>query len=264
MTALDVQVRALLANVARRAILPRFGLLADAEREEKSPGDWVTVADREAEALLDAGLRAIDPDARVIGEEACALALSLLDDIGTGRLWLVDPLDGTNNFAAGRTPFGMIVALVEDGVVQSGWLYDPVADRLCYAARGVGAFVDGARISATGTGRPLPVAAFSRYWMSADKAKQLEQRVEGRLALKDGMKCAAAQYPALTDGHYDAALFERVFPWDHAAGALFVEEAGGKVAQLDDRPYRIDDPATGLLAAASPELWARAAAVFGS
>lgn len=264
MTSRDVQIRALLADVARQAILPRFGLLADAEREEKSPGDWVTVADREAEALLEAGLRAIDPGARVIGEEACALEPSLLDDIGSGRLWLVDPLDGTNNFAAGRTPFGMIVALVEDAVVRAGWLYDPVADRLCHAARGVGAFVDGSRVRALGTGSPLPLAAFSRYWMSADKAEQLEQRAGGRLDLADGMKCAAAQYPALTDGRYDAALFERVFPWDHAAGALYVEEAGGKVARLDGRPYRIDDPATGLLAAASPELWARAAAVFGS
>ncbi|WP_085809637.1 inositol monophosphatase family protein [Sphingomonas sp. TZW2008] len=264
MTSLDVQVRALLADVARQAILPRFGLLADAEREEKSPGDWVTVADREAEALLEAGLRAIDPGARVIGEEACALDPSLLDDIGTGRLWLVDPLDGTNNFAAGRMPFGMIVALVEDGVVESGWLYDPVADRLCHATRDDGAFVDGVGISATGTGSALPVTTFSRYWMDAETSARLEQRAGGILELCPGMKCAAAQYPALTDGRYDAALFERVYPWDHAAGALFVQEAGGKVARLDGRPYRIDDPATGLLAAASPELWARAAAVFGS
>ena len=80
--------------------------------------DSVGRALRESEALLATGLRAIDPHARVIGEEAYASDPTLLDDIGTGRLWLVDPLDGTNNFAAGRTPFGMIVALVEDGVVR--------------------------------------------------------------------------------------------------------------------------------------------------
>lgn len=262
MTPLDLRVRTLLANVARAVILPRFGHIAADDREEKSPGDWVTVADRESEALLDAGLRAIDPAARVIGEEAYASDPTLLDDIGAGRLWLVDPLDGTNNFAAGRTPFGMIVALVEDGIVQHGWLYDPVADRLCHASRGVGAFVDDVRISAAGSGRTPPLVTFSRYWMPADKAARLEQRAEGKLTLEEGLRCAAAQYPALVDGRCDAALYERIYPWDHAAGALFVEEAGGKVARLDGSPYRIDDRATGLLAATSPEVWAKAAAVF--
>lgn len=262
MTPRDRQVRALLADVAREAILPRFGRMADGDREEKSPGDWVTIADRESELLLAAGLRAIDPDARVIGEEACALDPTLLEDIGRGRLWLVDPLDGTNNFAAGRTPFGMLIALAEDGIVNHGWLYDPVADRLCHAGRGLGAFVDGVRIGAAGSGHSPPVATFSRYWMSVEKAERLEQRAQGTLALQEGLRCAAAQYPALVDGRFDVALFERTFPWDHAAGALFVEEAGGKVARLDGSAYRIDDAATGLLAAATPQLWDRAAAVF--
>lgn len=262
MTPLDRSVRALLADVARAAILPRFGRLSSAEREEKSPGDWVTIADRESEALLATGLRAIDPHARVIGEEAYASDPTLLDDIGTGRLWLVDPLDGTNNFAAGRTPFGMIVALVEDRVVQHGWLYDPVADRLSHAAKGRGAFVEDARVRAVTVERSQPIATYSKYWMSDEKAALLEQRAEGVLSLKEGLRCAAAQYPALVNGQYDAALFERLFPWDHAAGALFVSEAGGKVARLDNSPYRLERRDVGLLAAASPELWDRAAAVF--
>ena len=263
MTSLDSRVRALLAKVAREAILPRFGHIIGSDREEKSPGDWVTIADRESETLLQAGLRAIDPDARFVGEEGASVDPTLLDKIGSGRLWLVDPLDGTNNFAAGRQPFGMIVALVEDAVVQHGWLYDPVRDRLCHASRGIGAFVEDVRVSAAGSDRPQPLAAFSRYWMAADKAERLEQRARGILTLQEGMKCAAAQYPALVDGRCDVALYERVYPWDHAAGALFVEEAGGKVARLDGTPYRIDDPTTGLLAAASPALWAKAAAVLG-
>lgn len=262
MTPLDHNVRALLADVARAAILPRFGKLSGAEREEKSPGDWVTIADRESETLLATGLRAIDADARVIGEEAYAGDPTILDGIDSSRLWLVDPLDGTNNFAAGRTPFGMIVALVEDGVVQHGWLYDPIADRLCHAAKGEGAFVDGVRVSTIVMDRAQPVATYSKYWMSAEKAATLERRATGVLSLKEGLRCAAAQYPALVDGQYDAALFERLFPWDHAAGALFVAEAGGKVARLDGSPYRLERRDIGLLAAASPELWDKAAAVF--
>ncbi len=255
-------MRALLADVARTAILPRFGRIAAADREEKTPGDWVTIADSESERLLEAGLRAIDPSARMIGEEACAADPALLNDVGQGRAWLVDPLDGTNNFAAGRTPFGMIIALVEDGVVMQGWLYDPTADRLCHATRGGGAFVEGSRISAIGANKPMPVAAFSRYWMTPDKAAHLEKCASGVLTLAEGMKCAAAQYPALAAGEFDVALYERVYPWDHAAGALFIEEAGGKVARLDGSAYRVDDHAVDLLAATSPDLWAKAAAVF--
>src|SRR4051794_10278381 len=108
---------ALMAGAAGRAILPRFCALAQHEIEGKSPGELVTVADREAEALLAAGLAPLLPGSRVIGEEACSADPRLIDALGEGIVWLVDPLDGTGNFAAGRPEFAVMVALLRDGIV---------------------------------------------------------------------------------------------------------------------------------------------------
>ena len=68
-------------------------------------------------------------------------------------------------------------------------------------------------------------------------------------------RCAAEQYPRLVLGENDVSIFERTLPWDHAAGVLFVNEAGGKAARPDGSPYRVDEDRTGLIGAASPALW---------
>lgn len=257
-------VCALLRRVGAEVVLPRFRHLDAGDIEEKAKDDLVTVADREAEVQLAQGLADIDPAARIVGEEACAADPTLLDTVGSGRLWLIDPVDGTNNFAAGRTPFGMILALVEDGVPQAGWLYDPVAGRLCHAVRSGGAFVDGTRVTACGTGQAQPVAALATYFMSEEDRAALAERVADRLTLVDIPRCAAEQYPRLVLGENDLALFQRTLPWDHAAGVLFLEEAGGRVARADGAPYRVGDARRGMLCATSPELWEQAAPlVFG-
>src|SRR5690606_11796778 len=88
----------------------------------------------------------------------------VLDALG-GPCWIVDPLDGTRNFAAGREPFGIIVARADGGVAQSGWIYDCLSGRFCAAHRGGGAFVDGERVAARATGEERPVAAISLIFM---------------------------------------------------------------------------------------------------
>ncbi len=81
--------------------------------------------------------------------------------------------------------------------------------------------------------------------------------------MADIPRCAAEQYPRIVLGVNDLAVFERTPPWDHAPGALFVNEAGGKVARPDGSPYVIGaDPGRGLLAACSPAMWERAAAII--
>lgn len=254
----------LLREVAAAVVLPRFRHLDAADIEEKAKDDLVTIADREAEVELARGLAGIDPEARIVGEEACAADPTLLDTVGSGRVWLIDPVDGTNNFAAGRTPFGMMIALVEDGAPQAGWLYDPVADRMCHAVRGGGAFIDGEPVTARATGAAEPVAALATYFMSDEDRAALAERVAGKLTLVEIPRCAAEQYPRLVLGENDLALFQRTLPWDHAAGVLFLEEAGGHVARADGSPYRVGDNRRGMLSAASPELWEQAAPlIFG-
>lgn len=255
------RVAALLREVAAAVVMPRFRTLTADEIVEKTPGELVTVADREAEILLTAGLAEIE-DVRVVGEEAVAADASLLDGIGAGRVWIVDPIDGTANFAAGRPPFGLMIALIEDGLVQAGWLYDPVTGRLCHAHRGGGAFVNGERIAARTTGRPRPVAALATLFMTPDERTATEARAAPVYDVVPIPRCAAEQYPRLCLGENDVSLFKRTLPWDHAPGSLFLAEAGGRIAHWDGSDYRIGDGKLGLLATSSPALWDQAARVL--
>lgn len=256
--ALIDEVSTLLRHVAASAVMPRFGTLAAGEIVEKTPGELVTVADREAELLLTAGLAPLLPDTRVIGEEACAADPTLLDGIGQGRLWLVDPVDGTANFVAGRGPFGLMVALVDDGATLAGWLYDPLSGRLCTAVAGEGSTIDGRAVRAADRTADRPhgryVAGLATRFMTPTQRERLEASAAA-FDLVPIPHCAAEQYPRLVLGENDIGLFQRTLPWDHAAGALFLAEAGGTVTRWDGTPYRIGDGKTGLLAANSDAAW---------
>lgn len=254
-------VAALLREVAAAVVMPRFRALAADEIIEKAPGDLVTVADREAEVRLAEGLARIE-DAGIVGEEAAAADPAVLDGIGTGRRWIIDPIDGTGNFAAGRTPFGLMVALVDDGAVEAGWMLDPVTGRLCHAHRGGGAFVGGERIAARTTGRARPVAALATWFMGPEERDATEARAGAVYEIVPIPMCAAEQYPRLCLGENDVSLFKRTLPWDHAPGSLFLSEAGGRVARWDGSDYRIGDGRLGLIATASPALWDEAARVL--
>ena len=262
MIAYDAEVQALMRDVAARIVMPRFRQLDAAQIEEKAPDELVTIADRESEIALAEGLTRLLPGSRVIGEEAVSADASLLDGIGQGTAWIVDPIDGTANFAAGETPFGIMIALVADGVSEAAWLFDPVANRLCSAGRGEGAFVNGERTVARGSGASLPVAGLSTRYLPPELREEIEQRAEGKLACVGIPRCAAEQYPRVMLGQNDMALFWRTHVWDHAPGALILAEAGGKVARFDGTPYQIAQTGKGLLAAATPQIWDEAAAIL--
>jgi fructose-1,6-bisphosphatase/inositol monophosphatase family enzyme len=263
--ALNTDVLALMRTATERAIRPRWRQLAAREIAAKGVSgglpDVVTIADHEAEAILSEGLTRLLPEAAVVGEEACAADPSLFARL-TGELcWIVDPLDGTNNFAAGKPPFGILVALAERGETIAGWIYDCLTGRSCHAERGGGAFVDGVRIAARDTGRDPPVAANSLIYMQPARRAAVRAAIAPHYRLVDIPRCAAEQYPRLVLGVNDVAIFERTLPWDHAAGALFVNEAGGKVARPDGSPYRVDEwDRPGLIGAASERLWEKLAA----
>ena len=260
--ALDAAVTALMRTVAGEIILPRFRRLAADEVAEKTPGDLVTIADRESEAWLTDRLATLLPGSRVIGEEAAAANPAILDGIGKGVAWVIDPLDGTTNFAEGRHPFAVMIALIADGETQGGWILDPATGRLCHAARGGGAFIDGARVSATASGAPLPIGAIATYFLTPARRAESEARAAGRIELVAIPRCAGEQYPRLVLGRNDLTLFERALPWDHLPGALLLEEAGGRIARPDGSPYRVDVPGRGLIAASTPRIWDEAAAIL--
>lgn len=258
------RVSMLMREVAADVVMPRFRSLAPGEVAEKTPGEIVTIADREAEERLYDGLVALDAAAHILGEEAVSRDPGLLDGIGQGRVWLIDPLDGTANFAAGRFPFGMMIALVEDGEPIEGWIFDPPSGRLCHARRGMGATCDGQPVPISGSRgrRSPPRAALGSHFLPPDRRDALHAFAGRTLDVQPVPRCAAESYVRLVLGQDDVALFQRILPWDHAAGALFLTEAGGKITHWDGAPYRIGGSGKGVLAAADAELWRRASALI--
>lgn len=253
---LDAAVLAVIKDACERAVMPRYQQLEAHEVVDKSPGDLVTIADREAEVILTEGLAKLLPDAAIVGEEACAANPALMDRLGDALCWIIDPIDGTNNFANGKPPFGIMVALAEAGETIGGWIYDPLRGRFCTAHKGQGAWIDGERITARASGQTPPIAAISLVFADPERRAALKTHIAPHYTLVDIPRCAAEQYPRIVLGENDITIFERTLAWDHAAGVLLLNEAGGKVARPDGQPYRVDEHLRpSLIGAASPALW---------
>ena len=251
------EVAGILTEAAEAAILPRFRALAEGEVTEKSPGEVVTIADREAEDLISRRLRGV-VDAPVVGEEAVAADPSLLAALRESDVaWLVDPLDGTANFVAGRTTFAVMAALVRGGRTVAAWILQPVAGHVYAAELGSGAWRDGERLRRA----PAPEdpallrgAALSRF-MEPEVRARVEAAAPRFAELGPGVKAAGIDYPLVADGALDFVRYERTLPWDHAPGALLLAEAGGVVQRLDGTPYSPIDDRRGLLVAADSATW---------
>jgi len=254
-SALHDAMHNLLRAVSDQIILPHYQTLSAAQITQKAPDDLVTIADTLAEDMIYEGLSKIMPSLPIVGEEAAHANPALLDLLG-GDCWIVDPIDGTNNFAQAKPPFGILIAMASGGEAQTGWIYDPLSARLCSACRGKGAFIGEDRIFARTSAMQPPIAAISTLFMDQAQRAAMERHIAPHYQLVDIPRCAAEQYPRLALGINDVSIFERTLAWDHAAGALWLNEAGGKAARLDGSPYRVDEhDRTGLIGAASPALW---------
>jgi fructose-1,6-bisphosphatase/inositol monophosphatase family enzyme len=255
---LSEEVAALLRRAAQSAILPVFRRLDDASVEEKAPGEVVTVADREAEVIIEQGLLALLPGSTVVGEEAVAADPALLQRLGwPGPVWVVDPVDGTANFAAGRRPFAVMVALLREGLTESSWILDPISDSLAVARAGDGAYLDGERVrtpDVRGPASALRGAVMSRS-LPADLRARVDAGIGNIGRALPGNHCAGREYPDILRGVQDFVLFWRTLPWDHAPGVLLLQEAGGVARRFDGTPYDPGDDRNGLLVAANGEVW---------
>lgn len=255
-SSLTSAVEAIMREASERAILPRYQQLSAAQIDAKAPDDLVTVADRDSEALLTDHLAWLLPDAQVVGEEAVHADPAVLDRLRQGLCWIVDPLDGTNNFAGGKPPFGVLVALADRGETLGGWILDCLSGRFCHAGQGTGAWIDGERVTATPSGEALPIAGISTLFLDEDQRERMREHIAPHYRLVDIPRCAAEQYPRLVLGTNDVSVFQRTLPWDHAAGVLFLNEAGGHCARPDGTPYRVDEfDRTGLIGASSKALF---------
>jgi fructose-1,6-bisphosphatase/inositol monophosphatase family enzyme len=252
----------LLRDVSAGEILPRFGHLKAADIRTKSgPLDPVTIADEAAEAALAAGLKSLFPEADVIGEESVAADPDLLHRLREpGPVWVIDPIDGTANFAADLPLFGVMLALVDGEKILAGFIHDPISDSTAIATLGGGAWIQSREGSPKKlrTAAPVPVNRMTGAVSWRFLREPLKSRVVARmstLAASFDLRCAAHQYRLIAAGHCHMMLFRKTLPWDHCAGVLLFTEAGGYAARYDGTPYLPSETAGGLLLAPDEESW---------
>ncbi|HXK18826.1 MAG TPA: inositol monophosphatase family protein [Polyangiaceae bacterium] len=255
-------------DVAQREIAPRFQQLAPSDVISKpsveDPSDLVTAADRAAEAELTLRLPELVPGSSVVGEEAVAADPSVLERLRSGApVWVVDPLDGTRNFAAGHGPFGTMVVLVERGALLAACIYFTEGDRMFLAERGLGAFFNSERILPRAPSQGVLAGSLYVRYMPEELAKPLSARGAAHRAVP-GVICATHEYTEIALGHKDYTHYYRLLPWDHAPGALIVREAGGVVRHPDGRDYDVFDQRESTLLSPDEPTWQRARAdLFG-
>jgi fructose-1,6-bisphosphatase/inositol monophosphatase family enzyme len=249
-------VTAIIRETAETEILPRWRRLETHQIREKSPGNLVTEADVEAERVLTRRLTDLLPGSVVVGEEAVAADPGVLRMLeGAAPVWIVDPVDGTGNFARHSEVFGVIVALVQDGRTLAGWIHEPVANRTAWAVAGEGGWIDGGRVTVT-AGVPL-----EQLTGSVRNTRKMPMASRVRALTRVG--CVARDYLDLAAGRLNFAHYVSLAPWDHAAGVLLVQEAGGYAALMDGAPYRPIAGQSGMLIAASQDDWQRLRGLFG-
>jgi fructose-1,6-bisphosphatase/inositol monophosphatase family enzyme len=239
--------------------MPRYAKLAAGDVREKGPGDLVTVADEAVERRLTPLLLNLLPGSCVLGEEAAAKDPVLLGRLGGGApVWVIDPVDGTSNFAASAGDFGVMVALVKDDHVVAGWIHDPRDGRMATAETGSGAWLNGRRqrIGAT----PADSAALSGvllagFFGNRELGRQVQARRDRVRTLKS-RRCAASEYFRLASDEMHFALFTKLMPWDHCPGVLIHAEAGGYNSYIEGGSYKPSHTqASGLMLAPDVASW---------
>lgn len=203
--------------------------------EEKQKNDFVTVADRESEERIVSAIRGRFPTDDFLGEEGGWQESGPAD--ADRRVWIVDPLDGTANFIAGFPFWCVSIAARERGRIVAGVVLDPLRDELYTAERGTGAFCNGARLAVTH--RPSLEGSF----MATGFPFRSRDRIDQYLALFKAVFLSArgirrAGSAALDLAQVAAGVFDGFFefhlaPWDIAAGAILIEEAGGVISDFD-------------------------------
>lgn len=252
----------ILRFAAKKEILPRFRNLSDNEiRQKTSRNDLVTDADEAAERVIEDELLKVFPSAIVIGEESASRDAKRLDRLNDAELvFLVDPVDGTLNFAAGMPLFGVVAAAVMRGEVVAGVIFDPISDDWAIAVRGEGAWIqkpDG-RTEALRVASPRPLSEMTgtvSWYYLPEEMKPLVTANLWRVGTAMGFRCSAHEYRLVASGQCHFTFSSSVLPWDHAAGWLLHREAGGYTAHFDGSPYRPVNRGGGLISAPDKATW---------
>jgi len=226
------------ARVAGRRLVE---LLGKASVEHKGTSqNLVTQADLEAEEIVTTMISAQYPDHKFLREEGESTG-----GVEADHLWVIDPLDATNNYAHGIPHFAVSVAYAEKGVPMAGAILDPMRDELFSAARGAGAFLNGERIRVSRNAELLECIIGTGFYY--DRGELMERTLESVHDLfKRNIRgirrfgSAAVDLCWVACGRFDGFFEYRLAPWDYAAGGLIIEEAGGRCFDREGEPLRLD------------------------
>ncbi|MBT5457374.1 MAG: inositol monophosphatase [Rhodospirillaceae bacterium] len=250
---LDPQrVASVMREIAQEELLPRFKTLARNDVWEKERGGTVTVADLESERRLQQALTDLVPGSLVLAEEDAEENPEAIQYLNQAApVWIVDPLDGTKNFAAGKDQYAMIVAYYDRGAVRAGWILSPSTGHMAMAEEGAGAWSDDGPLKAAS---PTPLGETTGFL--GNRIRKIEG-VAGRFGDLVNHRCRGYEYVALASGDLHFAHYRSLKAWDHAAGDLIVREAGGHVAGFDSEAlYEPANPDyNGLLVASDEASW---------
>ena len=206
------------------------------DTRHKGPRDIVTEADLAAEKVIVDTIQAQYPDHSILAEEG---GLSPNAGQPAEFQWIIDPIDGTTNYARGLPFFSISVAVAERGRPLAGALYDPLRDRMYHAMRGGGAHCDGRRLSCSRRER-LIEALIALDWARDEAVRSRLLRAVLACSPQIGswrsFGSAALGIALVAEGGADAYLHGSLLPWDLAAAGLLVEEAGGRITGLDGSP----------------------------
>ncbi|HCL63999.1 MAG TPA: inositol monophosphatase [Rhizobium sp.] len=257
---------AALANALQEAaateILPRFRNLGEGDVRMKSEAiDLVTEADEAAERLIRARVEELLPDAVFVGEESVAADPGLLAKIADADLAIiVDPIDGTFNYAAGLPLFGVMLSVVARGETVAGIIYDPMGNDWVIAEKGSGTWFcrpDGSQTQMA-IAPAVPLEQMVGIAAVGFLETEARRRVLSNLAqvrMFTSYRCAAHEYRTLCSGHLHFSMYKKLMPWDHLAGTLIAQESGAHVARLDGSPYLPHHVEGGLLVASDRDSW---------
>ena len=237
----DLQYAIDLARGAAKGVLEQYGRVARLTKTHAAASaEAVTEADRASQRFIVAGLRKRFPDDGVVGEESeTGTSITFECPDPRGRVWVIDPIDGTNNFIAGLGNFAVCVGLLEKGEPVLGVVHDVTRDQTYYAARGAGAWLDNKRLQAPQS----PMGDSSLIMMTSNLldtfgrcpgwANRWVGQTNWKLRILGSAALEAVQVGA---GVAHAALTVNGKLWDCAAPAAIVLEAGGVVTDLTGRP----------------------------
>ena len=197
----------------------------------------------------------------IVGEEACSDNPALLQGLGDADLaFVVDPVDGTFNFASGVPLFGVMLSVVVKGETVAGIIHDPVGKDWLIGAKGAGSHIRHAHgaLEKVRVADAVPVSQMtgSVSWQYlAEPQRSLLARNQTKTLSQFDYRCAAHEYRLLASGHAHFVVYNKLMPWDHLVGVLIHAEAGGYTARIDGSAYLPSHVDGGILVAPDRESW---------